>query len=80
VANDQLVVALPPLNDSGYAGPAILTPNGDRTEGNVYLFGEVDGVIDTWEAAPTGTPAATPGTWVRGRTLASRGHGVRPER
>jgi hypothetical protein len=55
VVNDQLVVALRPLSDSGYYGVAILNRanTGDNgTTGNIYLFSGASG------AGGMATPAA----------------------
>jgi hypothetical protein len=61
VANDQLVVALRPLNDSGYYGVAVLSRPGaalggsnNGTTGNIYLFSGAAGM--------GGGAASTPAT------------------
>jgi hypothetical protein len=60
VVNDQVVLALRPLNDSGYYGLAILNRPGaslggsNGTTGNIYLF--------SGETGMSGGTAATPAT------------------
>ena len=59
VVGDELVVALRPLNNSGYAGTATLRRDGDQTTGNLYVFGQVLGFTGG-QAGPTPTPAPSP--------------------
>jgi hypothetical protein len=61
VLDDQLVIALRPIANSGYAGVAFLTRDGDTTKTNVYLMGDVgalSGQAATPVAATTPTPVA----------------------
>jgi len=62
VQNNQLVIALRPVSNSGYAGLAFLKANGDTTTSNVYLYSQVDalsGKITTPAAGTTPTPGPT---------------------
>jgi hypothetical protein len=50
VVDDQLVLALRPLNGSGYYGVAILNQpkiGGNGTTGNIYLFSQETGMVAT---------------------------------
>jgi hypothetical protein len=59
VVNDQLALALRPLNDSGYYGLAILSRPGaalggsNGTTGNIYLFSGAAGMTGGAMATPT---------------------------
>ena len=63
-ASGALVVGLRELNNSGYAGVAILTANGDKTNVNVYLAEGLTGAGTAAQATPSGQSAATAGTTV----------------
>ena len=56
MANDELVVTLQPVQNSGVSGVAVLTQNDDKTDIKVY--------VNSPEAVPAtpGAPAATPVT------------------
>lgn len=57
-ADGALVVGLGELNDSGHAGIAILTANGDQTDVAVYLAEGLSGVATTAASTPTDDSAA----------------------
>jgi hypothetical protein len=59
VLNDQLVIALRPIANSGYAGIALLTRDGDNTKTNVYLMSDV-GALSGQAAAPPAAATPTP--------------------
>lgn len=61
VRDDQLVVALRPLNMSGYAGTATLSRDGDNTSSNIYLFSQVEAISGAAPAAPVEGETPTPG-------------------
>lgn len=61
VQNDQLEVGLRPLNNSGFAGIAILKKNGDSTTGNIYLMQQAMALSGGQSATPVPmTPTAGP--------------------
>ena len=59
IQDDQLVIALRPLNNSGYAGIATLSRDGDNTTSNIYLVSQVLGFTGG-QAGPTPTPPPSP--------------------
>lgn len=59
VQDDQLVLALRPMNNSGYAGTATLRRDGDNTQSNIYLYEQVL-ALSGGQAVPTPTPPPSP--------------------
>jgi hypothetical protein len=59
VQDDQLVVALRPMNNSGFAGTAILKKDGDKTTSNAYLTEQVL-ALQGGKTGPTPSPAPSP--------------------
>ncbi len=59
VQDDQLVVGLRPMNNSGFAGTALLKKDGDKTTSNLYLTEQVL-ALQGGKAGPTPSPAPSP--------------------
>jgi hypothetical protein len=59
VQDDQLVVALRPENNSGFAGTALIKKDGDKTTSNLYLTEQVL-ALQGGKAGPTPSPAPSP--------------------
>jgi hypothetical protein len=60
VQDDQLVIGLRPLNNSGFAGTATLQRADDMTTGNIYLLADVNVLSGTPATTPTPAPSPTP--------------------